>query len=222
MPIEFACQVCKQQIRVPDGNEGKRTKCPHCSAVQPIPGGPPPAGNVFSDSPSGSSYGGAPQDASNPYSQTSPSQPQGEANPYASPYTSANAGRPGPGGFEAAQAKLRIPAIVCMSLLGIMLVLMVLGLVMNVIVLAAGPNQRDPAEVVGNLVGSGIVLIFNVFTLFALYNASQLRTYALAWAGFILALLPCSSGLCCIFVMPFAIWGMVVLSDAEVQRQFQG
>ncbi|MCC9606643.1 hypothetical protein LOC68_16835 [Blastopirellula sp. JC732] len=223
MPIEFACQVCKQQIRVPDGNEGKRTKCPHCSAVQPIPGGAPPSGgNLFSDP---NPYNPPADQSSSLFPDSVTAPPAGESNPFASPYASSSSSAYSmSGGFEEAKKKVAIPAIVCMSLLGIILALMLLGLVANVVMIAANNNniQRDPAELIGNLIGSGLVIAFNAFTLFSLYNAVQLRNYALAWTGFILALLPCSSSLCCIFVMPFAIWGMVVISDAEVQRQFQG
>ena len=40
MSIDFPCSQCHRTIRVPDGSEGKKTKCPKCDEVQRIPGTP--------------------------------------------------------------------------------------------------------------------------------------------------------------------------------------
>lgn len=37
MPIEFPCTYCRENIRVPDWGEGKRTQCPVCRRVLHIP-----------------------------------------------------------------------------------------------------------------------------------------------------------------------------------------
>lgn len=37
MPIEFACTNCTRQVRVPDGSEGKKCKCPECQTILTIP-----------------------------------------------------------------------------------------------------------------------------------------------------------------------------------------
>lgn len=37
MPIEFLCDGCQQQLRVPDDSAGKQAKCPNCSAVLTVP-----------------------------------------------------------------------------------------------------------------------------------------------------------------------------------------
>ena len=37
MPIEFACTHCAKQVRVPDGSEGKRCKCPECQSILNVP-----------------------------------------------------------------------------------------------------------------------------------------------------------------------------------------
>lgn len=39
MPIEFPCQYCRENIRVPDWGEGRRTQCPVCRRVLSIPAG---------------------------------------------------------------------------------------------------------------------------------------------------------------------------------------
>lgn len=37
MPIEFACSSCSKQVRVPDGSEGKKCKCPECQTILSVP-----------------------------------------------------------------------------------------------------------------------------------------------------------------------------------------
>jgi len=37
MPIEFACTNCTRQVRVPDGSEGKKCKCPECQTILSVP-----------------------------------------------------------------------------------------------------------------------------------------------------------------------------------------
>ena len=37
MPHVFLCSQCTAKMSVPDGNEGKRVKCPKCNALQTIP-----------------------------------------------------------------------------------------------------------------------------------------------------------------------------------------
>ncbi|EAQ80840.1 hypothetical protein [Blastopirellula marina] len=213
MPTEFTCQVCKQQIRVPDGNEGKRTKCPHCSAIQPIPGGPTSGGSSFSDS--SNPYGGEPPP--NPFAEGAAPSPTGEANPYASPY-SASSAAPRPIAKEEAKGKIAVPAIVCMISFGLSIALLGLAIIGTFINLANG--MQPPEEAVVSLITCGFYFLTCVVGLFMLYSTMNLRSSLQAWIGFILALTPCTN--CCFIIgIPFAIWGMIVLSDAEVQRQFQ-
>ncbi len=37
MPIEFDCYSCSKKVRVPDGSEGKKCKCPGCQTVLDVP-----------------------------------------------------------------------------------------------------------------------------------------------------------------------------------------
>ncbi len=37
MPIRFHCQDCQAKIKVPDGAEGRKVKCPRCGAVHRVP-----------------------------------------------------------------------------------------------------------------------------------------------------------------------------------------
>ena len=64
MPIEFTCPHCESLLRVEDTNAGKRARCPHCGAINRIPGElvierpvPPVSQQFFIDSVSGQTYG---------------------------------------------------------------------------------------------------------------------------------------------------------------------
>ncbi len=37
MPIDLACTNCSKQVRVPDGSEGKKCKCPECQTILSVP-----------------------------------------------------------------------------------------------------------------------------------------------------------------------------------------
>ncbi len=41
--IEFTCQICGRQLRVPLQYAGRRAKCPECGAVQPVAAAQPPS-----------------------------------------------------------------------------------------------------------------------------------------------------------------------------------
>ncbi len=40
MPIRFECRRCESRMKVPDGSEGRKVRCPKCSLSQIIPGVP--------------------------------------------------------------------------------------------------------------------------------------------------------------------------------------
>ena len=37
MPIQFSCSQCQKMMKAPDGTEGKKARCPACSAITQIP-----------------------------------------------------------------------------------------------------------------------------------------------------------------------------------------
>ena len=37
MPIQFSCSQCQKKMKAPDGTEGKKARCPACSAITRIP-----------------------------------------------------------------------------------------------------------------------------------------------------------------------------------------
>ncbi len=227
MPIDFDCAVCKHRIRVPDGAEGKRTKCPKCSAIQPVPsesdelrlkdspGEPEP--------PRRSGVGDAFQPKEPP-----PRKPESspfadfdsddQANPYASPHgedaVKVNSER-----IEAME-KLQTPVLICLILGGLGIASNLVTLVISVIgIIGDGARGNDGViQLATYAIAFGFAIGLLGFACFGLLQARDLKSYGLAWAGFIITLLPCS----CLFPLslPISIWGMMVLADNSVQRQF--
>ena len=56
------------------------------------------------------------------------------------------------------------------------------------------------------------------FLIFGALKMLKLQSHTLAMITCIVAMLPC--GCCCIFGLPFGIWGLVVLNKADVKSQF--
>ncbi|PQO45617.1 hypothetical protein C5Y93_14360 [Blastopirellula marina] len=70
--------------------------------------------------------------------------------------------------------------------------------------------------------GAGILcILFQILTIAGMIRALQVRSYGLVMAGFILAMLPCTSSCMCVFAIPFSIWGIVVLNDQSVISAFK-
>jgi hypothetical protein len=75
-------------------------------------------------------------------------------------------------------------------------------------------GMRGPlAGVVSILIAAldGVVLLGAI-------KMMRLQSYGLAMAACIIALLPCQC--CCVLGLPFGIWGLIVLSKAEVKSAF--
>ena len=227
MPIDFDCAVCKHRIRVPDGAEGKRTKCPKCSAIQPVPSesdelrlkdspGEP-------DPPRRSGLGDAFQPKEPP-----PSKPASntfadfdsddQATPYASPYGE-DAVKVSSERIEAME-KLQTPVLICLILGGLGIASNLITLMISVIgIIGDGARGNDTViQLAIYAISFGFAIGLLGFACFGLLQARDLKSYGLAWAGFIITLLPCS----CLFPLslPISIWGMMVLADNSVQRQF--
>ena len=78
---------------------------------------------------------------------------------------------------------------------------------------AAAPNAaiRAVLSVLGGSVYGGCLIAGSICML-------QRRAYAMAMTGTIVAMLPCNC--CCLFGLPFGIWGLVTLSKPEVRDAF--
>lgn len=226
MPIEFECAVCKHRIRVPDGSEGKRTKCPKCQAIQPVPSPtddefrlkdegdlpPPAAKRPPIDDPFGT-FSPQPASSGRPDFSDRPAREDLSADtPAASPSD--------PAERSEAQDKLKTPVTVALALVGVGVVLMLVSLIFTVAQILGNPAEADMPQLVGQLIGAAIALPLQGLALFGLKHAKNLENYGLAWVGVVLAALPCTTSLCCVLSLPFCVWAMVLLADNTIQRQF--
>lgn len=204
MPIEFDCPVCKNAVRVPDGSQGKRTRCPKCQAVMQIPG---PQEETFAASPESPSQRNEPWgDSQNPFG--SPAAPQA---PWGSRDLKRNA-----------KERLAVPVIggLTLTALGLVSMFVVYGIIGALLLIPDLDFEIDEFELITQLVSAVVSVLMMIVTLIGLNSARKLENYGLAWVGFILAAIPCTS-FCCFVSLPLAIWGMVVLADEDVKRAFK-
>jgi hypothetical protein len=82
-----------------------------------------------------------------------------------------------------------------------------------------GGQGKDPAELMGNIIGTIVGLCCSGFIILGAQKMKGLESYGLAIAASILAMLPC--GGCCLIGLPFGIWALVVLCDADVKAAFR-
>jgi len=207
MPINFTCNACQKEIRVPDGTEGKKTKCPFCQAVQTIPTSSDRITGGESPSPR----------ASSPFASADASDPE---NPFASPGSSSP--RPMAAGGRALplgelRQRLLIPAIVqfvfvCLGML-VALGYTVMGIVMMVL--------DDQPGMVFMAVFYGVAALLHIPALIGLIAAWRQSSFVWAWVGFIMSVLPPSSCCSCLGVpIGIGIWGMIVLADPQTRQLF--
>jgi hypothetical protein len=210
MALEFRCATCNALLRVPEDRAGKLVRCPHCQAVMMAVATEPTAA-------------GAP----NPFADLQPA----EVNPYAAPKPGFTPG-PAPSfapSYDVSKAKLQGPAIG-------MIVAAALGIAMWIFYFAVnvttGPDEaglppaQNEAERMGQIFGYwlgsvGFPIIGTVFMIVILLGAWKMmraESYGLALTASILSLLPCTA--CCVLGLPFGIWGLVVLNDANVKACF--
>ncbi len=85
-----------------------------------------------------------------------------------------------------------------------------------------GGQEAIPGMVSGALgVVIGVVQLgVGAFVIFAMTRMMRLEDHGIAMAGAILSLIPFLHGCCCLGI-PFGIWALVVLCDAEVKAAFQ-
>ena len=62
------------------------------------------------------------------------------------------------------------------------------------------------------------IVALNGFVLFGAIKMLRLQNHTLALVAAIVAMLPCHC--CCVLSLPFGIWALVVLNNAEVKSQF--
>jgi hypothetical protein len=86
-----------------------------------------------------------------------------------------------------------------------------------------GTAQEQMAGKIGQVVGFGLlflVVLLDGFVLFAGLRMLNLRNYGLVMAAAVVACVPCCSPMC-VLGIPFGIWALVVLNNAEVKSAFE-
>lgn len=145
-------------------------------------------------------------------------------NPFQSP-TPTPGGFGGPPNFNAAE-KTNLPGLFLAITAGISIAVRVvlLGLSMLGAGVVAAQGGEDGAmaagQMIGGLIGNVIAIAFNAVTLWGGLKMRNLEGYGLAMAAAIIACIPCCSP-CVILGIPFGIWALVVLNDAQVKASFR-
>lgn len=148
------------------------------------------------------------------------------SNPYRAPVP-AGASAPGP---SPVKSKLMGPGIslIIVGSLGLLcmggyFILTMIGLAMDPSI-STPPPAADEAEragfyvgVYGTLGAMGLSTLMQIFVILGGVNFVRQKGRGMAMAACILSLIPCLSS-CCIFGMPFGIWGLMVLADPNVKQ----
>ena len=211
MPIEFRCPSCGGLLRVPDETAGRQAQCPQCGSQSTVPAATgstpfPPGG--LTPAPS------AGAEAVNPFQ--SPSQVAGPVWMEGGPTR------------EYALGRVAGPAIVLIvtgalgvvgNLLALLLDVVQFGLIQG----GRGNIQADPAAAMAlgsvGVVRAIIALMAALLVIAGAVKMKNLQSYGLAMTAAITAMIPCV-GPCCLLGLPFGIWALVVLNDANVKAAF--
>lgn len=80
--------------------------------------------------------------------------------------------------------------------------------------------EQARAQGAGNGIGGWIMLVVSAFVIFGAVQMKGLKSYGLAIAASVVAVLPCV-GPCCCLGIPFGIWSLVMLLKPEVKAGFE-
>jgi hypothetical protein len=147
---------------------------------------------------------------------------------------------------EAAQKRLRLPAVAILVLSGLTLAGMVIGLLFQALDGKSDVEAQrealewlqqleifedvDPASIEHmaevasqvDLVASAITFLLCLTSIAGAIAMLRVRSEALAMAGAIACLIPCcgANSCCCFLAIPIGIWALVVVQHDDVQRAF--
>lgn len=135
-----------------------------------------------------------------------------------------------PGSEEAARSAVGPPAIALMVAsaitffwyLGIVVLMLFMG---GMAALDVGAGGGDP---MGGFIGGALAaVVYGFWALMALiafigaFRMRQLKSYGLAMASTIIAMVPCTTYMCCLLMLPMGIWALTVLLKPEVKSAFR-
>jgi predicted Zn finger-like uncharacterized protein len=217
------CPQCQHQLRVPEEMLGRLVKCPLCSTaftvptegtpVEPTAAPPRPPREEAEAPPRRSAEGYAAGERYEERFEEGPRRRRPEREGY------------GDYDHEGAKAAVVGPAI-CLLITGI---LGILACLFQLVITLVDPDRFQKtyaqfgleAPPLGVMVA--IPVVFSVLGLLIMVAAIQMmrrRTYGLAMAGAILAMVNISN-CCCVLGLPFGIWALVVLARPEVKAAFE-
>jgi predicted Zn finger-like uncharacterized protein len=250
VPIIIRCPSCPRQLRVPDDLLGQEVKCPSCGVVftasdSAEPAAPPPIPKAEEPRPVPPAENGDPDKVTErpdtaPPPRTSRVEDDEERRPrdddedegryrrrwsrnddedeYGDRPRRHRHGE----GLESVRSRVSGPATALTVTGGIALGLSVLSLCGNVFLTALdGHNRggRGPEDAFLGIFGAVIGVAWGGFVIAGARKMKNLESYGMAMAAAIVAMLPCNG--CCLLGLPFGIWALVVLSDAEVKAAFR-
>jgi hypothetical protein len=157
----------------------------------------------------------------------------GDFNPYQSPNPSPGlTGGNGGSGREEALARVKLPAIILMVLAPISMFIFAFDGVFRVMNIMNGfvPPGMDlnapgvqfgfTAGQYGFLVVEILGFFLQVVVILGAYHMLTLKNRMLAKSANIISCVPCVTA-CCVFGIPFGIWGLVIVSDSAVSPYFE-
>ncbi|GAB4141081.1 zinc ribbon domain-containing protein [Thermopirellula anaerolimosa] len=213
--MDFACSHCGQTLRVPDGSEGRKARCPACGGLSTVPGGPAQATGGEGSSEQAEILGSG-----------------------FVPSGGAAAGGFVPFGahdleFQRRMARDRVagPAtglIVCAILniilwIGIVAFYSVLGFLLPMQEDMGGDPQEAMAVMIVMVAIYGtmglVAIVVNIISIMGAVGMKKLRSHGFAMAAAILQMIPCFSS-CWPLGLGMGIWAIIVLSDPAVRRSF--
>jgi len=218
MPLQSNCPACNQQVRVPDQLIGRNVKCPACGhvflATESGPASAPMQREHVPPPPPNDDY----EDSRQDYDDYAEDRPRRR--------------RKRGGSFRKAEASGRLTApAICLLITGILW--LGYAVLNTVVVVAQGGAENamkdnpllkggDDAQQAGFMLGFwGAMLLGPILGILVTAGASCMlarKLRGLAIAGNIAAMIPCSP--CCLLGIPFGIWGLVVLLNADVKDAF--
>jgi len=220
MPISFHCETCRRSICVPDGSEGKKTRCPECYSIVRIPF----SGNTsLLSAPDEPKF--ATPEADDPLGITGKTESRWD-NPepaQAQPATSSPTPPVSPSQPSDPSQQLTTLKILATALMAFGVITLVILLPFAVVrIMALVDQPTTDLIVLGKMAGIVVLFFVQLVTVIALNEARLRRNYTTARTGMILAILPFSNPSACLLLpLALAIWGLAILLKREVRATFK-
>ncbi|PHS08934.1 MAG: hypothetical protein COA78_12320 [Blastopirellula sp.] len=227
MPISFRCKKCKAQIQARKRMAGKKTKCPECEAIFRIPNLP----GTAQKTPRKEELAEVPSSDSDEYLVAAATVPEVDdfwsqsTGPHNSPASrAAFATDPSfPTADQVltvaeARKRLRLPAMVIKWLAILSIILW--GSIIVFLLWALFSGNGDYREIRG-IFQMIFFIYFSKRVVSGMNDARRLENHGEVKTSFFLSMIPCMTGPFFIIAIPFAAWGIGVISHAEVERHFR-